>query len=855
MHLDFVIGEIQTVDVANGIMVVRDTTEKQKGKGINFLVYMGIPGSANGVAACQLYTPGTSVLCVRDPNSAAIGYVVCPINRIMADKARGINDALFYGNFSDDEIAVGSTTVRKALSYCISSTLNEHRECRGTGTNPDQFAGDYAITDINGLVGLFLGRYLLQLRGSPLAYIEASGLDDSITELASQHRIYTPTSEIFSERGITGTNVALRGYNTFGHITAPTNVTNAATSIDSMENAIAEEQLPFYQLQEISGACVNGRDRLTIRMPSTDPKTYTHKGSSPLVLSNRHDSVSGELIDGSAFGKMSLKSYKLKGVLQHITDSEPVGQRGIDLRMHASFGVSGVKPDTVSDDDLTRDAAINKCLPYNGALPEYITHPNHDYQAWFDPDRGATGTAVSTYVLGDMFSPEKLSKSSPIGGATQSAQYGMPPKLEVKDPVTGKLYTYFKSESFISQEPNGDILISDGYGSEIRMSRGNIYISPALDCHIRPGRDMDVMAGRYQSYNSQNTCTINTTGAAYIRANKDLRLAGAMEGKSTGKWRSSPYNVTLEHGGYPTSTGGIVIKSNNLLSMTGNNLYIGRNSGEGTGKTITEPSVSKGSIILDAGTNGILASRAHDITNYSLSTMVLCTEKAALELGHDLSMIAPDMCISTGYMNLGPNEDGVWNIDLPSQFGHDGQLVLTCPTELNIAHVSGNYFGVGTIWTNDSVRVGYLVQSKYVVCQGADLEGQGPPDLELSKPKFVDQGVMVKSVVDKISISVYCDDYVHTGAFYFPSYAVDTKTVVPGMRWQSYNKWAEQNLKWEQGTWVEEFIDGPDGAKTACYPGATCWNDVMISYPGYEKKPIKTSYIINTTNKQNGTNR
>ena len=85
------------------------------------------------------------------------------------------------------------------------------------------------------------------------------------------------------------------------------------------------------------------------------------------------------------------------------------------------------------------------------------------------------------------------------GGPVDGEAYPPPESVELTDRVTGKVTRYYATSSFITQEPDGSICLCDGYGSEIRMSRGAIHISPALDLHLRPGRDLSAMAGRHQS--------------------------------------------------------------------------------------------------------------------------------------------------------------------------------------------------------------------------------------------------------------------------------------------------------------------------------------------------------------------
>ena len=107
--------------------------------------------------------------------------------------------------------------------------------------------------------------------------------------------------------------------------------------------------------------------------------------------------------------------------------------------------------------------------------------------------------------------------------------------------------------------------------------------------------------------------------------------------------------------------------------------------------------------------------------------------------------------------------------------------------------------------------------------------------------------------MDAATSVFYNDKYILDAAFYFPQYSVDVSSKIPGMRWQTYSVWADKEAKWEQGTWVEEYIPNNDGDNTACYPGFDVWDKGEISYADYNYHSFGSYYIINTLNSTNDT--
>ena len=76
--------------------------------------------------------------------------------------------------------------------------------------------------------------------------------------------------------------------------------------------------------------------------------------------------------------------------------------------------------------------------------------------------------------------------------------------------------TRFRNNSIVTQDPDGTVTLKDGWGSQITMSHGNIYISSALDTFIRPGRDLIAMVPQHLS------ATAN--GEIEVGAKKNIKI-------------------------------------------------------------------------------------------------------------------------------------------------------------------------------------------------------------------------------------------------------------------------------------------------------------------------------------------
>jgi hypothetical protein len=125
---------------------------------------------------------------------------------------------------------------------------------------------------------------------------------------------------------------------------------------------------------------------------------------------------------------------------------------------------------------------------------------------------------------------------------------------------------YYESESFISLLDDGGIVIGDGYGAEIRMTGGCIFLSAPGDVWLKGGRDVQTWAGNDAIVKANKSVDISSTKESVrIKAEQHLMLLGGNEQATTGgvliesKTRGIDYDFT--QAGDNTRFNGILLRA------------------------------------------------------------------------------------------------------------------------------------------------------------------------------------------------------------------------------------------------------------------------------------------------------
>jgi len=153
---------------------------------------------------------------------------------------------------------------------------------------------------------------------------------------------------------------------------------------------------------------------------------------------------------------------------------------------------------------------------------------------------------------------------------------------------------YTPAEAGLHLLPDGGVVLQDGYGSELRMSGGQITISAPGGIWIRSGKDTQIWSGRDLNLRTRKHADLTTTkGSVRIKAEKNLELLGGNEGSRSGVVIESKGRGSMDFtsAGEQIETGGVVIKTaKGTLSMLANTVFA-RAGVEGQG----------GGMMLDAG--------------------------------------------------------------------------------------------------------------------------------------------------------------------------------------------------------------------------------------------------------------
>ena len=143
--------------------------------------------------------------------------------------------------------------------------------------------------------------------------------------------------------------------------------------------------------------------------------------------------------------------------------------------------------------------------------------------------------------------------------------------------------------SIIKQNPDGSIVISGGYGEEIRMYRGNIYLTCPGDIIKTPGRDSVLMAGGNNIQKANRGTTEIEGKTVTIASDGNMQIAAAVGKESPGtliienKSKVAPNLSTYEKDMLENkSTGsGIIIKGKAVATVSDNIYLHAEGDGEG----------------------------------------------------------------------------------------------------------------------------------------------------------------------------------------------------------------------------------------------------------------------------------
>lgn len=759
--------------------------------------------------------PGTTVLCAReDKYVSGEVYIVSDVSD-KADALRYQEDRqLFHLSYAPSaDLTYNFDSYNKALGR-----LSLNTQSHNFGVWTDILAGDYSICDRNG-GGFVVGRLFTLLRGSEYAFVKACDITHSVQICSKRFEIDQIQQHTVHEDGLFETYRAISVREGLG--------------FREDENPLKEEDgelqwnsdkkpVPYWRVQRREGRHYEGvSDIVVIHDVESDETVYTEKSGQIPVFEHktRYD---GSVSRRTAHSCDSIKSPYIPAVIKG--DYEPAKEEEI-----------AEAPD---EETFFEDRGLNK-------LNLYMSTAGNKNEYKFLRDTDSIGYhIVSTEDIRNTMPAEEEKRTPPTG--LQS--YPLPPAIEITDPVTGEKAVYYASSSFITQEADGSILLRDGYGSEIRMCKGNIYISPALDLFLRPGRDLISMAAQNLVLNAQGRLILNTKKEALVRSSNSMKFVSGTSG--TGSLVIDSRAVASEN----EVASGLILKSKrNMALVSGSNMYIGMNSQtSGTRNGVEDTS---GTIIIDAGSNGSIVATT-GMTSFSSSSFTVSAVDSSSSSGSIMTLTSGEFNIIT---------QAITTCAHIKQTGLDGVVTIRRPygTGYNTVTVSGpsgtpGFMTAGSISSDSQILAlrGITTWASCVASSVASVSGSmgsvRQEDLDRAKPseqtKISTQVENLaetnkRTLIDQLRTELYQDVFISLNEFAFPSteeYHVPVMYKMPGMAWQ---------YRIDGGSvWQEDYLESYDGKITACWPGYEAWESGTVSVPGYkEGATLKNGYAINVT--------
>ena len=788
-------------DISAVVVDVEPTDDSTHGP---LVAYVSRDATGAGGAVSQLPTEGSSVaLLVQEGlGGYAVAHCLGTLNGGMDD----MTDSLEHRRLLnvDDWSGADAEAPRDLAKLVLAPGVYSSMASRANGADPDTMPGD---TDVGrGPVGLHVGRDLAVLSGSPLAQVMVTSMDDRVSATGASVATMTPGTESEDSIGLSVRNVSLGPGEALGD--------DGASSLSATRDG-GVDAMPLFRLQSVAGQAVDGLE--TSVLGHTEGGTHTD-GAPPPMLSNVRHGSDGELSSVSALGVASVKTPYVPGVLQ----SPYEGRGDTELRQPSDTPQEIPSDAQNPPDEETEimDAALNRLI--DGLL-------EGDY-------REAVLKAMARHGLSVTRREGAVLQADLPGGPVDGEAYPPPESVELTDRVTGKVTRYYATSSFITQEPDGSICLCDGYGSEIRMSRGAIHISPALDLHLRPGRDLSAMAGRHQSYNSQGTCTLNAGTDAYVRAVGSMRIGASLDGGE---------GIMVDAG-----KGGLALHSGKGTSITSaGDVLVGRASGVALSDSGVTAPTSSGSVVIDAGSSGAVSVHAGGAT-VDAGEVALCASAdgasgtavtvspGAIGLyartvlaPADLAMQAPASRPSLKVARNGRETS------VPLEYSGSASMVVPGSVVVGGSMVAN---GVGKF------NQGVIARGVQSVSPECAVDTRRSADVIFRRERIqairtpLSYGSAVAASAAAAAAGVAGDAWVTGGRFRFPDdYGVAMRRM-PGMVWQDRTRNAGTG-----SVWRESYVTASDGSRSAGYPGLRVWDSAELTRSGYRSGPLSSTYAIN----------
>ena len=515
-----------------------------------------------GIRGGTTYEAGCPVLVARAKTPPALSLGTRQITYIGFILGRAPSDAVQdYNGFRAGPVHVGSDLdifdLNTTEAYATARQLEDTMRDLSYGTSTDNLPGEFIKY---GPLHTFLTvcSSKSSVGASPLAAVEAFAFDDKVRILARRMEVYGFSIDSgFWPEGPSMLYSENRAYSEKEGLGA---IGEAAVMTEDEQQGPTltdETQRGVFRHRKLAGRIVNG-EQDTVASPLEEPGTVRKSDTAgDLTMSYERRAYDGTAETRSVSEISHVKSAYI-----------PMPQQLKDLDgAHEDIPVAPAQD--------TYENTFPGERPYSAFASYYESQAtDHDTE---QTRYRMPGSRPGYWKLLTRTQLEELLKLD-ISSAVRTLEvlddhkdeYEEPPYVQVKDPSTELERRLYALESIIRQSPDGSITVADGHGSEIRMFRGKITISPSADLEIRPGRDLRVMAPRRAAIVAQEEVQlVSEKGKVRVKADTDLDMLSGNSGEGR------TLIASLAPGGDTDRLSGVVIKSEGNVGMFARSMYMG----------------------------------------------------------------------------------------------------------------------------------------------------------------------------------------------------------------------------------------------------------------------------------------
>ncbi len=424
--------------------------------------------------------------------------------------------------------------------------------------------------------------------------LRLGGLNLSILSSGGEHEVLHDGAEIHEYKGSTPFPWEQRGALTHG-MDPFRDVDYKAYQIEQPHYSAIEpqhdDQMPFHRRVELGGYLGQGGKRLILVPPSSETYRYG-EGDAPLGVFEEQLSLTGRYAVRAAKGVHIAKRIVIPGPKRTMRAEDNRGDTEENYRFAGAVG-SG-EAHEISGGIETSDEETPHLQEAAGVMDEAArvfnwegAHPLHYHERdWKLDDESET--------------PFKTGQAKIPFTKLRDAFY-----LDRPDPVTAVVdhrygeVEYFPNESYISLLDSGGVVIGDGYGAEIRLAGGHIFLTAPGDVWLKAGRNVNTWAGHDAIIRAKNSWDVSASkGDGRLKAEKNLQVLAGNDSDGGGVGAvliesRAPSRYDYEGKvGEDVQAGGVHIKcSQGELTAWANNIYLRTGGGD----------IQPGTITLDAG--------------------------------------------------------------------------------------------------------------------------------------------------------------------------------------------------------------------------------------------------------------